>query len=313
MDMERLVDICFVVLNYNVFKETRECIQSIEERIDTENYRIILVDNHSEEEIYHKLSQWTKDDEKVILIRNAENLGFARGNNVGIEKARSYGPRFICCLNNDTVFIQNDFFGTLSNYYDQYHDGVIGPKVICRNGTIQEYHNKILSVLEYKSQIKRYEFELNQPRIVERLKNIGLLYWILHGLRMFLKTGRKKKINGNEQRENIILHGCCLIFTPEFFHKLQGFNPNTFLYREEEILYLSVISAGLTTRYIPQLCIKHLEDVSTKSVKIKRSEKNHFYIENQIRSIKVIIGILEEMENEQNKSFPFKTDFSQHI
>lgn len=298
MDIKCSVDICFVILNYNIFKETMECVESIEKKIDTEKYLIILVDNHSNTEIYNKLSEGTKDDKKVILIRNEINMGFARGNNIGIAEARKYGSRFVCCLNNDTVFIQDDFFYVLSNCYNQYHDAVIGPKVIYKNGTVQKYNNHIMDVSEYKNQIKKYEFEMNQPGIVERIKDIDILYWMFHGLRVILKAGRKKQVNYNEQRENVILHGCCLIFTPEFFDKLEGFNPDTFLYREEELLYLSVINAGLTTRYIPQLCIKHLEDISTKSVMLKRSERNRIYTENQIKSVKVIIQILEEAKNE---------------
>lgn len=53
-----MLDIVFVVLNYNVVDITINCIKSIEKNIDTSNYRIILVDNASSNQSGEKLQQF---------------------------------------------------------------------------------------------------------------------------------------------------------------------------------------------------------------------------------------------------------------
>ncbi len=40
-----MIDIVFVILNYNIVKETLDCIDSIEHNLDTDKFQIIVVDN----------------------------------------------------------------------------------------------------------------------------------------------------------------------------------------------------------------------------------------------------------------------------
>lgn len=71
------------------------------------------------------------------------------------------------------------------------------------------------------------------------------------------------------------MHGCCLIFSREFFEQLNGFSPDTFMFKEE-LLYLAVMRAGLLTLYEPALKIRHLEDVSTDAVYTTSEAKFNF-------------------------------------
>lgn len=87
-----------------------------------------------------------------------------------------------------------------------------------------------------------------------------------------------------------------LDFYPPFFEKLNGFHPDTFLYREEELLYFMVKDAKLTTLYCPELQIRHLEDASTNSIAANDDERKKLYIKNQIDSLKILIAFLDEKE-----------------
>ena len=101
--------IVFIILNYNTFQETKDCVLSIESKVDTQNYKIVIVDNLSTDDSADKIEKFIEQKNNMILIRNTENLGFAKGNNVGIEYAkRNYKPQFIVVLNSDTELIQND-------------------------------------------------------------------------------------------------------------------------------------------------------------------------------------------------------------
>lgn len=107
------MDIAFVILNYNIVTETINCIQSIQQNIDTASYKIIVVDNASPNGAGVRLKEHYKDSRDIAVLINKQNDGFARGNNVGIAFARQWDPEFIVCMNNDTVWIQKDFYAQL--------------------------------------------------------------------------------------------------------------------------------------------------------------------------------------------------------
>lgn len=128
------MNIAFVVLNYNVFRETAECVKSIIQHIDTQDYKIIVVDNGSRLDIREGLKQQeAMNDEHVVVIQLEKNLGFARGNNYGIDMAKRMKAKFVCCMNNDTLLQQTNFFSVLQTKYSCSGAAVIAPLVYLRN------------------------------------------------------------------------------------------------------------------------------------------------------------------------------------
>jgi GT2 family glycosyltransferase len=88
-----------VVLNSNGWADTRECLDSLR-RLDYENRRVVVVDNgsadNSELHIRHSFPE-------VTVLQAGENLGFSRGNNLGIRHALAHDAAFVWLLNNDTT------------------------------------------------------------------------------------------------------------------------------------------------------------------------------------------------------------------
>ena len=144
-----MTDIAFVILNYNLYKETLDCVNSIIDNIDTKSFHVFIVDNASEQEISEKLERACASDSRVTLIKNAKNLGFARGNNVGIEAAREINAKFICCLNNDTLLKQKDFYHQLEISYSRGKPAVIGPRIILKDGRTLHFYMEDGRTLEY--------------------------------------------------------------------------------------------------------------------------------------------------------------------
>ena len=75
----------FVVLHYNVVAETEQCVESILKRIDSSDFEIVVVDNASPNKSGPQIQSLFANREHVSVILNEENLGFARGNNVGFR------------------------------------------------------------------------------------------------------------------------------------------------------------------------------------------------------------------------------------
>ncbi|WP_203263943.1 glycosyltransferase [Streptococcus uberis] len=290
-----MIDIAFVILNFNIVDETIDCIESIEKNIDTKNYQIIVVDNGSKNEIIRKLKIKLSNHQNIEFIVNNENLGFARGNNIGIEKALQYSPKFIACINNDTLILQKNFFEVLNEKYEKYKPSLIGPKIILKDGSEQHRPAKPLTKEQYELLIKRYEIEKNNIKtlLITALKSNRIINYIYNSIFSKFRKGREKYF---KETINVVLHGCFLIFTPQFFKKLKGFNESTFLYLEEEFLYFDVRINNLTTLYTPDLWIKHLEDVSTETIISSNTEKRNFVRLHQINSLKKLVNYMDENE-----------------
>ncbi len=92
--------IYIIILNYNGYIDTLECLQSIF-KSNYKKYKIILIDNNSSDNSIHFFKEWflakgvsfsnqiTKpiDNKNVLIVPLDNNLGYAGGNNVGIRLA----------------------------------------------------------------------------------------------------------------------------------------------------------------------------------------------------------------------------------
>lgn len=104
------IDLGFVVLHYNNFDDTVECVQSIISNLDTISYRILVFDNCSPNGSGALLKEKFKDLEFVETYLNDQNLGFGGGNNKGISILKSkYEVKYLVLSNNDIVLVDKEF------------------------------------------------------------------------------------------------------------------------------------------------------------------------------------------------------------
>ena len=88
-----------IVLNYNGWRDTVECLRSLEE-MDYPNYWTVVVDNGSADDSVARIRERFPE---IPLIETGKNLGEPSGNNVGIRRALDEGADYIWVLNNDTI------------------------------------------------------------------------------------------------------------------------------------------------------------------------------------------------------------------
>ncbi len=144
--------IVIVILNWNGFSLTRDCLLSIQ-AIDVSNYSIVLVDNGSALEDLSKLKEFITQNyprrriikqkeikylnrdlllfnRDLCLVENETNLGFAAGNNIGIKLALSHKTEYVLLLNNDTI-VDKYFLIRLLNFMESYPEYVAcTPKIL---------------------------------------------------------------------------------------------------------------------------------------------------------------------------------------
>ena len=148
-----------IILNWNGWKDTIECLESIQ-KIIYENYRLVIIENGSEDVSLTKICLWAKklklqtvlygkyqaenggtleqeiqlnnttSKQKIVIINNEENLGFAAGANVGIRYAISSGADYVWLLNNDTTVEKHTLNRMINDFSGKEKYRGITPKIV---------------------------------------------------------------------------------------------------------------------------------------------------------------------------------------
>lgn len=279
----------FVILHFCAIEDTKKCVASIMKNVSEAEYEIVIIDNASPDKSGKILEKIYKKNKNINVIINEKNMGFARGNNVGFEYAkRKLKCDFIILLNNDTYLIQNDLDRKIMDEYNKSEFAVMGPKILLKGNKVQPVENKLFTVNEMK------KFLLLNYII------LFLSYFRLYDIVKKIFNGKKKismrevSIKVNERQEDVILHGCFLIFSPQYINKFDGLDDRTFLYCEEHLLYLRLKKSNLLSVYNPNVIIFHSEDAATNTIARSDRKKNIFVSKNKIKSGKILLSELKK-------------------
>ncbi|ADK13612.1 glycosyltransferase family 2 protein [Clostridium ljungdahlii] len=196
MEIEPLVYI--IILNYNGYKDTIECVNSLK-KINYKNYKIVIVDNNSTDESEKILKEKFN---QCIIIQTGKNLGYAGGNNVGIRYAVKNNSDYICILNND-VIVEKCFLEELVKYlYSNHNTAMVGP-MIC------EYSNK---------------------RVIQSTGAIVNLY---KGSVPSLNSGKMEDVVNQKVIKCDYIGGACILVRKEILDEIGLIPENYFLFFEE--------------------------------------------------------------------------------
>ncbi len=92
--------VSFIIPVYNQIELTLRCIKTLQETVESRDYEIIIVDDCSDTETRKKLEIFRSD--RIRLISNSTNLGYAKSNNIGANEAKG---RILILANNDLEFL----------------------------------------------------------------------------------------------------------------------------------------------------------------------------------------------------------------
>lgn len=111
----------------------RPCIESITEKTDFPNYKVVIVDNQSSDPA--TLSYFSQLDSNIFSIyRYPHSFNFSKMMN---EAAENCDSEFVCFLNNDTVVQDEDWLRNLMDHGSREDVGVVGMKLLYPDATIQ--------------------------------------------------------------------------------------------------------------------------------------------------------------------------------
>lgn len=239
------------------------------------NVNIIIVDNGSNDNSYKHLRKSFSNQNNIKIIASRENLGFAKGNNFGIDSAKKwFDPDFIVVMNNDVYLLTNNFNLKINSIFDKTNFSVLGPKIYLNDGNSSSnpmgrklLTNREIDILIIKRIIKLTIFKVKLGFLLPKSKNIA------------------ERVPNDEQELDIQLHGAILIFSRNYFKFYNGFYPETFLYFEEYFIYENIKHEKLISVYSPDIKVLHDEDTSTNSLFNQEREKSIFVLRNELKSL----------------------------
>ena len=224
-----------ITVNYASWPYTLRCVDSLY-RTGYEDFEVVVVDNDRESavpEIPHP----------VRLIRNPENVGFARACNQGILASDG---QYVVLINPDTL-VGGDFFEGLEEFLDQNPGaGVAGPRIVDGEGNLQ---------LSARKELDFVSGFLGRTSLLTRLFPKNPLVG-----RLFPAT---QKLSGPTVVDWI--SGACMVVRSRTIEEIGPLDERFFMYFEDADLCRRAREAGWLVYYLPQVEVLHHTGASSRS------------------------------------------------
>ena len=232
-----MVEISIIIVTYNNENTIQECINSILDK-DFKDIEIIIVDNSENNKTINSIKSIKSD--KIFIIKSEENLGFAKGCNLGAKNAKG---KYLLFLNPDTIFI-NNVCVLLKNFLDKNNKcAIVGPQII-------------------------NPFNKDIEKTCRNLPNFLTLILQSFGLDRFSGYYILNHFSHNETKQVEQVIGACLFINRKIFNELNGFDERFFIYFEEVDLCKRALESGYKIYFYPQAKILHLSGSSCENINV---------------------------------------------
>jgi len=114
-----------IIVSWNTCELTLKCVKSVFKYLENINFNIYIVDNNSSDNTVVELEKLNYKN--LYIIKNKNNLGFAKANNQAIKQATG---DFILLLNPDTEFIDDSIIKLIDFAETDSKIGIVGPKLL---------------------------------------------------------------------------------------------------------------------------------------------------------------------------------------
>lgn len=267
------LDLSIIIVSWNVAGLLAECLDSIADapvtRIAPDGSRsgegepsveVIVVDSASTDgsaELVRTRYPW------VHLLAERENIGFTRGNNLGLARAQG---RHLMLLNPDTV-VHGDALNRLVDALDTRPQvGIIGPRVLNADGTTQSTRR--------------------------RFPTLATAFFESTWLQGYAPRGVTERFTVADQPDHGTfevdwVQGCALVARREVYDQIGGLDTGYIMFSEELDWCRRAKDAGWRVLYLGDATITHYGGKSTEQIE---TQKHIYFQESKIRYFRKFHG-----------------------
>lgn len=282
------MQISYVILHYLDIDSTQTLVESIlqmqKNSQKTTSYKIIIVDNNSNNGTGEALVDKYKAEKNIVILIQKDNLGFAKGNNVGFVYAKqNYNPDFILLVNNDIIFNNDAFADRMIIEYEKKRFDVAGPKIWSLSAKKEQ--NPVPARMQTVPSLHK--------RIVYLTVRIVCSYIpFLNTYLMDTKDNHSSYIPLKES-EDYMLYGAFLIFSKNYIQKFDGIYSQTFMFVEEDILKWRVTENHLKMLFLPTLSVLHTDHVATNKSIVNAQKIKRFFFIQSLKSALIFLKVMK--------------------
>lgn len=249
------MDISIIIVNYMTYEKTVNTIESITRYTNGIKFEIILVDNGSKNDDAERLEKYTTNNNyKIKFIKNKENTGFSKGNNVAVKEAKG---EYIIFLNSDTELTENSFYKAITYIRKNRDIGALGTRLVTPDGKLDHGCKRGFPTPS------------------------ASLYYLLKMDKLFKnqrKYGAYKLSYLDEYEVNDVdaISGAFFLTSKKVLDKVGSFDNQFFMYGEDIDLCYRIKEAGYRIVYNPNIgTVIHYKGASGKKRRYKTIY--HFY------------------------------------
>jgi GT2 family glycosyltransferase len=216
--------IFIIVLNFNGRDVLTQCLSSVYQS-DYLNFEVVVVDNNSSDE---SLEQAKKSFSRAYFIKNSENFGFSRGNNMGIRFALEKFAEYIFILNNDAVIEKTTLSEMVQAIQKNDSAGIASPVILDADNRTVWFAG-------------------------------GTIDW------RKMRTNHVHEIRSDSPYQSEYISGCAMFVKKAVFREIGILDERFFLYYEDADFSMRAKKAGFDLIIVPSVRIKHLEQSNNRN------------------------------------------------
>ena len=242
-----------IILNYNGVEHIDECLSTVLKQTYP-HYDVIVVDSASSDLSVNYIQSKYPD---VILLPFKENLGYAQGNNIGIEHTDG---EYVAILNNDTI-VEPDWIKELVKTLQSRDDAC---------------------------------FVTSKLKIYNDRDTINARGIVIHYTGPSFNNGLFERDDGSSSQMSVPgVNGCAFVARREVLKEIGAFDPDFFMHMEDADISLRARLAGYDILYVPTSVVYHKYRLNIGSnEKFYRLERNRYLLLLKNYSMRTIVVLL---------------------
>lgn len=269
MNNDESYELAVIIVNYKTPYMVIDVLESLISEIKTQDIKIVIVDNDSQDESIEIISRWIDYNslgKHYELVISKANTGFSGGNNLGIKsiQAKNY-----LLLNSDTLVRPGAIKKLLDTAAEHPDVGMVGPRLEWPNGTAQE---------------SAFHFHTSTSEFV-RTANVGIIS------KLFSSHLVARPVSLTPKYYEWLSFACVLIKS-KVFEDIGLLDDKFFMYFEDVEFSYRAYKRGWRIMYQPEAKVVHLRGGSSplkSQAKLKRRLPRYFY-ESRTRYFYLLYG-----------------------